>query len=133
MPVKKQKMIYRADLQANPTHMFLFGDNDKRVGLGGQAKEMRGEENAVGIRTKWTPSMRDSAFFNDKDLNTLIKMIDQDLAPAYKHLREGGVVVIPADGLGTGLSDLPNRAPLVNDFLVQRLRHLETIDGVIAD
>lgn len=133
MPVKKQKMIYRADLQANPAHMFLFGDNDKRVGLGGQAKEMRGEENAVGVRTKWSPSMKPSAFFDDKNLEQIVGMIDEDLAPAYKHLREGGVVVIPSDGLGTGLSELPTRAPLVNDFLTQRLRHLETIDGVIAD
>ena len=50
-----QKFIYRSDLKANPSVLYLFGDNLQRVGLGGQAKEMRGEPNAVGIATKKAP------------------------------------------------------------------------------
>jgi hypothetical protein len=48
-------MIYRRDLRANPESLYLFGDNTKRVGIGGQAREMRGEPNAVGIATKNAP------------------------------------------------------------------------------
>ena len=44
MPVVRQKRIVRAELQANPHVLYLFGDNDQRDGYGGQAAEMRDEE-----------------------------------------------------------------------------------------
>lgn len=43
------KYIKRQDLKSNPNTQYLFGDNLKRSGFGGQAKEMRGEPNAIGI------------------------------------------------------------------------------------
>lgn len=52
MIVLHQKFIFREDLQANPDVYYLFGDNVERRGLGGQAKEMRGEPNAIGVATK---------------------------------------------------------------------------------
>jgi hypothetical protein len=131
MPVKYRKFICREDLQQNPSVLYLFGDNDLRVGLGGQAREMRGEENAVGVRTKWAPDMAPSSFFTDASLDQIKAMIDHDLRAPIQHLKQGGLVVIPADGLGTGLSQLPQRAPQVNAYLVAQLAALEKIDGVI--
>lgn len=127
MPVFYQQMIYRIDLERNPDVLFLFGDNDKRSGYGGQAKEMRGEDNAVGIRTKWAPDNRESSFFKDKDAEEIMVMITEDLADLHEHLRSGWIVVIPADGLGTGLSQLPERAPQINAFLEESLRELEGV------
>ncbi|WNL50737.1 hypothetical protein RPALISO_150 [Ruegeria phage RpAliso] len=121
MPVITQKFIFRSDLRSNPDVKYLFGDNLKRVGLGGQAKEMRGEPNAIGVATKRAPGMRADDFFDDHDLRSLQKAIDEDLEPARAHLRGGGTIVIPEDGLGTGLSELPKRAPLVNKFLSDAL------------
>jgi hypothetical protein len=66
----KWKRIYREDLRNNPDFMFLFGDNLQRTGLGGQAKEMRGEFNAIGIATKKSPSLSDDAFFTDEEYVT---------------------------------------------------------------
>ena len=34
-----------------------------------------------------------------------------------KHLAEGGSVAIPQDGLGTGLSELPKRAPAIQAYI----------------
>jgi hypothetical protein len=127
MPVIKQYRIYRTDLQNNPHVLYLFGDNNIRRGLGGQAGEMRGEVNAVGVRTKWAPEMAASAFFDDDEFATISLMIDSDLQPAIDHAIGGGVVVIPADGLGTGLSQLPERAPRVAAYLDNRLKFLASL------
>lgn len=124
MPILRQHRIYRADLQANPAALYLFGDNDNRTGYGGQAAEMRDEENAVGVRTKWKPSMTPSSFFNDEDFDEIASMINQDLEPARVHLLVGGIVVIPLDGLGTGLAGLRDKAPRVAAFLEEQLEEL---------
>jgi hypothetical protein len=117
----KQKFIFRSDLQANPDVLYLFGDNDARIGYGGQAKEMRDEPNAVGIRTKWRPGMSYADFFNDDQYEEVVKMFNEDLTPVWTHIDSGGVVIIPADGLGTGLSKLPELAPMCNQALVNLL------------
>lgn len=119
-----QKFIYRSDLQANPQVKYLFGDNAARAGFGGQAKEMRGEPNAIGVATKHSPSMLPSAFFSDDDLEANVKMICDDLRPAILHLAAGGAVVLPADGLGTGLSALAQRAPKTNLRLMFFLKEM---------
>ena len=46
---------------------YVFGDNMERRGLGGQAGVMRGEPNAIGVPTKWSPSNRPDAYFTDED------------------------------------------------------------------
>lgn len=127
MPVIFQKMILRDDLSANPDVIYLFGDNDRRSGNGGQAAEMRGEDNAVGIRTKWAPSNTPKSFFSDKDAEEIMGMIDEDLEPVQEHLENGGIVVIPYDGLGTGLAKLESKAPQVAEFLSESLEYLERI------
>jgi len=39
---------------------YAFGTS-RRIGFGGQAKEMRGEPNAISVATKWEPSNRPNA------------------------------------------------------------------------
>ena len=59
-----QKWIARADLKQNQDRIYLFGDNVERVGHGGQAKEMRGEPNAIGIATKLKPEYAAATAFS---------------------------------------------------------------------
>ena len=127
MPVIRQKFIKRDDLQSNPETLYLFGDNDLRSGYGGQAAEMRDEENAVGIRTKWKPTNHSSAFFRDTHAEEVFGMIDEDLQPVIDHLRNGGMVIIPTDGLGTGLSKLPETSPIIYNYLEEQISYLETL------
>lgn len=129
MPIITQKFIFRSDLQSNPSVKYLFGDNLVRMGYGGQAKEMRGEPNAIGVATKRTPSNRPGEFFSDDDYDQNVGQMEEDLEPARDHLRKGGILVIPADGLGTGLSELPQRAPRTNVALLDMLAELETIEA----
>ncbi len=130
MPVVRQYRIFRSDLKNNPNVLYLFGDNAKRQGFGGQAHEMRGEPNAVGIRTKWSPDNTPQAFFNDSRLREFHGMLTEDMRPVITALYEGKIVVIPSDGLGTGLSELPTRAPKCNTLLAHFIDSLYAIEPV---
>lgn len=123
----KQKRIYREDLRANPDVLYVFGDNTIRKGMGGQAGQMRGEPNAVGVATKLLPSQTDNSYFSDNDYTNNIKTLMSDLQPVINHLKRGGIVVWPLDGIGTGLSELPQRAPKTWKALCQLEEYLASI------
>jgi len=137
MPLIYQDWITRADLQQHPDWLFCFGDNMQRRGLGGQAREMRGEPNAVGIPTKHSPDNGPDAFFCDDDLHFRRRDSHSQQPPAaaiadsfarlVDHLLAGGVVVVPSAGIGTGLADLPNRAPVFHKLISDALKDLETL------
>jgi hypothetical protein len=112
--------ITRATLRANPRRIFLFGDNLSGVGRGGQAAEMRGEPNAIGIPTKKSPKMFIGSFFTDAEYEGNCAVIDS----AFKKIPAGADVVVPAAGLGTGLAQLPERAPLTFEYLRKKLEAL---------
>ena len=122
----RQRYIIREDLEANPQVIYLFGDNMLHVGLCGQAAEMRGSSNAVGIPTKWAPGTDPEDYFYDDmtlaDWHAATYTIQNAFAFAYERAAAmSGVVIVPAAGLGTGLSDLQNKAPrllkYINDIL----------------
>jgi hypothetical protein len=101
---------YNRDMiRRNPSTLFVFGDNLARVGFGGQAKEARGEPNSVGIVTKLSPS----TFLTDADVDKVRTPIIQAFARLATHLSNGGTVVWPSDGVGTGLAEMPERAPQI--------------------
>jgi hypothetical protein len=111
--VIRLQRITRAMVQTDRNTIFAFGDNIERHGLGGQAKEMRGEPNTIGVPTKWRPDRRESAYFTDDDLfhPEVRNAINEAFRQMHEALDAGRNVVIPTDGLGTGLAELPIRAP----------------------
>ena len=111
--------ITRDMLRAEPGARFVFGDNTKRVGLGGQAGAMRGEPNAIGVATKWAPGGGDADFFRDDDFDALYA-VDADIDEVVAAVADGRTVYVPRDGLGTGLSELPTRAPKLHRHIVDR-------------
>jgi hypothetical protein len=115
--VKFQKFIYREDLIANRDTVYVFGDNMARKGLGGQAREMRHEPNAIGVPTKWYPSMTDDSFFNDSDYEKVVEVLKKDFVSIKDALQSGKKIVFPADGLGTGLSQLQSRSPKIFAYI----------------
>ena len=129
MPLEYRKMIYRADMRKEPETLFIFGDNMKRYGKGGQAKEARGEPNAIGIPTKNAPHRNESAYFTDDDFDVAKPEIDAAFDRLEEHLNSGGNVVWPKDGIGTGLASLQEKAPKIWAYLEERRRSLETLDA----
>lgn len=102
-----------AELRAHPDTLYIFGDNLAERGMRGQAV-IRGQLNAMGIPTKKAPSMRDSAFFDDIQLEFNVLRIEEAIVQIERRVANDENikrVVFPADGLGTGLAQLATRAP----------------------
>lgn len=132
MPVLFMSSITREFVRSHQTWLFVFGDNLAKEGLGGQAREMRGEPNAVGIATKRSPSMNSDAFFSDSDIHNVIVMgaIKDSFRILESHLLSGGVVVIPKNGVGGGLANLPANAPLIDTFIKKSIEILVNTYGL---
>lgn len=130
MPIEYRKFITRDMLKAEPDTLFVFGDNLLGEGYGGQAREMRGEPNAVGIPTKKMPSNAPDAFFRDADFEAACDAALRPLHTLLVHIAGGGTVVWPEDGIGTGLADLANKSPSVWR-LICGLELLLTLYGVV--
>jgi hypothetical protein len=125
--VERWSVIYRPHLREHREKLFVFGDNMVRKGLGNQAREMRGEPNAVGIPTKWRPGRLGGDYFTDAALKN--RMVTDDIRDAFDrleiHLTKGGDVVMPVAGIGTGMAQLATRAPAVLAYINELLALLE--------
>jgi len=126
MPLQTERFITRAMLRARPEVLFVFGDNMIGKGDGGQAYEMRGEPNAVGIPTKWRPSMHADAFFCDRDAPKVLEVVIPIFQRLFNHLEAGGTVIWPEAGIGTGRGQLKERAPEIYKMFGMYWRRLNT-------
>jgi hypothetical protein len=127
MPVEIVNHYTLVLLQQRPDALFVFGDNMARFGFGGQANACRGQPNAVGVPTKWKPSMWNESFFKDEDFQKVKPSIDEAFGKLEEHLRDGGVVILPSGGIGTGLAELPKRAPAIHLYIMERIDRLREI------
>jgi len=121
--------ITRKFIQANPSTLFVFGDNDARWGLGGMAKEFRGEPNTIGISTKKAPSMNTDAFYTDEEYKENVKKIDETIHNIV-HLMSTDqykLLYIP-HGIGKGYAKLPEKAPKTYYYLINALNQLQAIE-----
>jgi len=118
MYVEVMKYYTVKDTQNNPYKIFVFGDNTKEKGMGGQAI-IRGQENAYGIVTKKSPNNKSSSYFTDEKFEQNIVLIEDDIEKIKLDGRK--IIVFPQDGLGTGLSQLNVKAPDTYEYLKIRL------------
>jgi hypothetical protein len=116
MPVARFMGWYTPELmELNPDVVFVFGDNTRRIGKGGQAI-IRDFPNALGIATKRIGDMARGSFFQEGDANDR-KAVEADLTKLEAALKEGKKVVIPVSrqtmtiSLGLERAQLPHRAP----------------------
>lgn len=112
MKVTYCKFWTRKLVENDPDNIYIFGDNTEGWGTGGQAC-IRGLKNAYGIPTKITPYR----YMSDRELAFNAMIIKQ----AIENLPRDKNWVLPEDGLGTGLADLPNKAPKTYQFLLDEL------------
>lgn len=102
----------------NPNHLFVFGDNTQKVGMGGQAF-IREEPNAVGISTKFSPG----AYFSDEQFEANKELIEKDIAEVNELMESGRftTLVFPTAGLGWGRANIQQECPKTALYLCQRL------------
>jgi len=110
--------------RSRPKALFVFGDNDVKRGRGGQAV-LRDRPNSAGIPTKRAPSMRSTAFYSDNDYELNCARIRAAVTSIIDRFDDYEVLVLPADGLGTGLAKLATRAPRTNDYLLGQVERLK--------
>lgn len=113
------RVIHREELQKNRDRLYVYGDNVQHRGMGGQAREMRGEPNSFGFPTKWAPSMEPGAFFQDDCVND-VNCVDNALRQLEEASTKYREVVIPAY-IGCGLAQMPSRCPKLYKHLQVRL------------
>lgn len=107
--------------QAHPKKLFVFGDNTKGFGKGGQAI-IRDEPNAYGVPTKRLPSMAEGSFFEEGNASDLDYVFNA-LSGLWTRLRGNAdqppvTIVIPVNAqgrvsLGLERAELPQRAPSI--------------------
>jgi len=90
-----------------PETIYVYGDNLKRYGKGGQAI-IRDCPNAFGVVTKRYPSRDDWAYFSDKPDE--IEAVKADLRKLYI-LAQSHTIVFPSGGIGTGLARMAEKSP----------------------
>lgn len=117
-----QTKILRADLTNNPDAIYVFGDNMHRRGFGGQAKEMRGAANALGLITKWSPASQ--GYLKDSRYTEWYDAFTEDLSKLAVFLLAEKIVVFPSYGVGTGLARMEEKAPDCWRVMVRDLNKL---------
>lgn len=126
--IERVRFITRQFVRTHPDKIFLFGDNLEQRGFGGQAAAMRCEPNAIGIPTKKSPTYSADAFFCDNEFEQHKVAIDRAFAQLTKTASDATqVIVIPANGLGTGRVELERRAPRTFAYLQSRLAELSDL------
>lgn len=110
------------DVKSNPTHLFIFGDNDIKKGKKGQAI-IRDEPNAIGIPTKKNPSFHRTAYYYDEEYEENIKKIDTAMGKINQKIQSGDydTIVFPEDGIGTGLANLKENAPNTLKYINEQI------------
>ena len=121
---RTDKIITRDKVKENPEVLYLFGDNLLRKGLGGQAKEMRGEDNTLGIISKKYPSNSLSSFYTDDDFYTWLEVFSSDIKNLAEKINSGKYKALVIPPIGVGLADLPNKAPRIWKHLKNTLDSL---------
>jgi len=114
------KRFTPAIVKNNPNKMFVFGDNLARTGKAGQAI-IRDEPNVIGVPTKNSARK----FFSDDDYDVAVEAIDEAFQKIDEARGLGKVVVLPEDGLGTGLAQLEEKAPRINNYLQRKVKALK--------
>jgi len=118
-PIENPKILTPADLRKRPKTLFVFGDNDKGTGKGGQA-ENRDEPNAVGFRTKHKPTTSKDAYYSDDNYTDNIRKMQEDL-DNIKRLSVNYDSVYFMPGIGEGRALLKEKAPKTYGWMKDNL------------
>lgn len=121
------------DVKSYPEKLFIFSDNNARLGKIGQSI-IRDLPNAAGIRTKKGPSTKSVAYYYDGDFASNISNIRQDFLIIKSKIMSGqySTVVLSQEGYGNGSEQLQKFAPKTFDFLCSLLKSYFYFDNILC-
>jgi hypothetical protein len=126
MIIEYAKILSPPMCRRYPEKIWVYGDNLKHFGKGGQAI-IRDEPNAFGIPTKRYPSWDDWAFFSDKPDE--LEAVKVSLRELWK-LGQDKVIVFPEDGIGTGRAKMKEKSPVAYEMMCGILwEHFGIVNG----
>lgn len=119
-----QGHLTRELCQQHPLAIFLFGDNRARHGFAGQAG-IRNEPNTFGVPTKRIPANAPADFFDGDNAADQLAVVTSLLM--VKAMARSMDVIVPVmdcghTSLGTGLSQLPIKAPGLYNLINEQLK-----------
>ena len=116
------------DVRNNPNKLFVYGDNNIKIGRGGQAI-IRDEGNTIGIPTKKLPNNDSKSYYIDLEIEDNKNHIDTAVNNLLKKFMNDQyeILVFPEDGLGTGLAKLPEKAPETFKYLQRKIKTLKKL------
>jgi hypothetical protein len=130
MPIVHQTTLKREHLTKHRDTLYVYGDV---LEDGGdpvlQARECRGEPNAVAIPAWRDNRLEQSSLLSDDDFDTLKPIIQERFRSLGMHVMGGGTVCFPNRGIGYGTGGgLRQHAPRIDAFITKCYRHLMTMD-----
>lgn len=115
--------ITKEYLRANPSHIFVFGDNCFRTGHGGAAK-LRHEPNVYGFITKRSPDYLDASFFRPEDYRPFF---DEEMRRLVLAINERPNWIFLISRLGGGLA---NRFGIFEKIIQPQIGYLARFPNV---
>ena len=94
-------MITKKYLRKNIKHIFVFGDNELRIGKGGAAF-LRNEPNTYGFITKKQPSTNKEAYYTVKEYQ---KVFNKELGKLIIEINNNPKQTYLISKLGSGLAN----------------------------
>jgi len=110
----------RTTANENKNFLFIFGDNDAKRGIGGQAV-IRNCSNSMGIPTKKFPNNRPGSFYTDKEYALNQEKIDVAILNIMTASKSYDAIILPENGFGNGLAKLHIKAPRTYDYLNRKI------------
>ena len=114
---KTVKYLSSSLCRSNPDKLFVFGDNLIQKGKKGQA-QIRDESNSFGVPTKRLPCLREDCFFADRkdEFNAVEDSIFNLISLGHEY-----EIILPEDGIGTGLAEMDVRSPKLFNYMNKML------------
>ena len=94
MPILLQSSINQHDLSVNQDAIYVYLDNEKKVGGSDYAILMRNYSNTVGLIVKEKPSNVEKSYWSDGVFPSKREVLEEGLQKIHRHLRKGGIVVL---------------------------------------
>lgn len=118
-----EKIITKEYLKKHPTHIFVFGDNNLRRGMGGAAS-LRNEPNSYGFITKKEPTNNNDSFYQPDEYKDVFK---HELTMLIISISNNPDKTFLISKLGAGLA---NRFKIHEQIILPELKKLKEYKNV---
>ena len=119
------------DVRNNPDKIFVYGDNNLRMGKSGLSS-MRDMPNTLGIRIKKGPSEKTAGFYLDSDIDIIKKILIDDITSIKLKMISGKKIVLSSIGYGN-VEKINDKSSVIYNYIVNILRDNFEFDNLTGN